>query len=100
VEDVEELEGLLLEDEEDRVDELNVLEVVVDHVVSHQSGVESLGRADAPEGAVGDEAGEDLLKDEGEEETRADSEEQVVDLERDLELVSRAVAAWSVSVVF
>lgn len=28
---------LLLEDEEDSVDELNVLEVVVDHVVSDQS---------------------------------------------------------------
>lgn len=33
---------LLLEDEEDSVDELNVLEVVVDHVVSDQSLISSV----------------------------------------------------------
>jgi hypothetical protein len=92
VEDVEELEGLLLEDEEDGVDELDVLEVVVDHVVGNQRGLEGLGRADGPVGAVLEQAGDNLLNDEDEQQARAEREEDIVDLEGDLEFERGAVA--------
>lgn len=52
VEDVEECQLLLLKNEEDGVEELDVLDVVVDHVVRDESGSECLGVADGPEETI------------------------------------------------
>lgn len=86
VEDMKEGKRLLLEDEEDSVDELNILEVVVDHVVSDQSGSESRSIANRPEETVLEEKRNDFFKHQRKEKTRTEGKVDIVDLEGNLEL--------------
>lgn len=110
VEDVEEGKWLLLENEEDSVKELEVLDVVVDHVVGGQGWGESCGVADGPVEALAEVHGDaglsargglldmrgcvlHLLHDAKEENERSSREDDVVDLEEELELEGLARAA-------
>lgn len=86
VEDMKESKRLLLEDEEDSVDELNVLEVVVDHVVSDQSRGEGRSAANRPEETVLEEKRNNFFKHQHEEKTRTEGKVDIVDLEGNLEL--------------
>lgn len=87
VEDVKESKGLLLEDKEDSVDELDVLDVVVDHVVGDETWGERGRVADGPVETMFEVKRDNLLEHEKEEETRDGGEEEVVDLEQRSELV-------------
>lgn len=78
--DVEEAGLAAAEDEEGGVDELVVLGEVVEVVDEHDGGVrEGVLVADGPDEAVADEAGDDVLKEKGEEDERDTAEEEVVE---------------------
>lgn len=82
---VEELEGFLLEDEENGVGQLPVLEVVVHDVVRFQADGPCVGRADSVVQPAPAPDGENVLEDESEQQAAAEREEDVVHQEDGLE---------------
>lgn len=86
VEDMKEGKRLLLENEEDSVDELNILEVVVDHVESNQSGRERRSVANRPEETMLEEERNDFFKHQRKKKTRTEGKVDIVNLEGNLEL--------------
>lgn len=84
VEDVKECQLLLLQHQEHRVNQLEVLEVVVDNVEGDESRSERPGVANGPEESVLQVKGYDLFQHENQQEQRSGREEDVVDLEEGL----------------
>lgn len=79
---VEEGEGLLLEEEEARVEELEVLCQVVEVVEDNQGlGPAAIDIADGEEDALADDGGQELLNEESQEDAADGGEVEVVDKE-------------------